>query len=176
MNVNVFVTRFQIQPADAVVLNKKFFGMVDHFVIYLGIIELEHQFVANFVDGVKVIPATDINKWLVAYVPSKIERFPGPASKRSEALKRAFSMIGQRAYNYIANNCEHFKNFVHYGIASSSQVTKAGIALSMGGLGLALIGSDRKNSSMAWWGIIILVIGIIVTVLGSDQSKKTPTK
>jgi hypothetical protein len=133
MSINQYVQHHRLKPADAIVLNKKFFGMVDHFVIYLGLIQFQHAFVANYIEGVRIISNEEIEKFLQTYVPVKVDRFPGRENQRGAALKRALSMIGQKAYNFFANNCEHFKNFVHYGLKKSTQVQKVGLVTVMGG-------------------------------------------
>lgn len=115
MNINDFVLSNNLQPADAVILHKKFMGMVDHFVIYLGNEENEPKFVANFTKGIKVLPNEEINEQLKKYVPKKIERYPGNDFHREEAVNRALSRLGEKAYGFFSNNCEHFKNWVHYG-------------------------------------------------------------
>jgi hypothetical protein len=173
MSIHQFITVNSVQPADAIVLNKKFFGMVDHYVIYLGIVGAVHQFVANYVNGVRLIENDEIQKYLTTLVPTKIDRFPG--IDRPAALKRARSRIGERAYNYLANNCEHFKNFVHKGISESTQVQKVGGLLALGGAGVTLMGMGKKNDGMAVVGFFIILIGIIVALLGrpdQDHSRK----
>lgn len=162
MNINLFITQKNLLPADALILRKKFFGMLDHYVIYLGTNRQEHQFIANYADGVRVVPNEQIHSLLQVYVPSNIERFPGRNEERPSAVKRAQSRIGERAYSLVANNCEHFKNWVHTGIETSSQVQKAGAAITIGGLGLALIGAGKKNKTAITWGVIILLIGILI--------------
>ena len=175
MSTEVFVTKFDVKPADAIVLNKKFFGMMDHYVIYLGVQNREHRFVANYVDGVKDIPNEKIDSLLQIYVPSKIEKFPGLSNERPIAVKRAMSRIGERAYDLISNNCEHFKNFVHHGIETSTQVQKAGAALAVGGIGITLIGIGKKNKTAVVWGIIIVIIGILIAAF-TNREKKSTTK
>jgi hypothetical protein len=174
MNIDYFVAANRLQPADAVVLNKKIFGMVDHFAIYLGIQRFEHQFAANYIDGVKVIPKNDLDLFLKEMVATKVERFPGPEHKRGEALKRAINRIGERAYSFFANNCEHYKNDVHYGIKTSSQVTKAGLVVAAGGFGVMLTGVGKKTSEAIWWGIIIMIVGIVIAALGTGDNNKQP--
>jgi hypothetical protein len=169
MTPNLFVHQFAIKPADAVVLNKKFFGMLDHYVIYVGIQNYEHQFVANYVDGVKEIPNDKIGSLLEVYVPSKIERFPGKDHERQAAVNRAKGRIGERAYGFISNNCEHFKNFVHHGIETSTQVEKVGAALTISGIGLALIGVGKKNKTVAVWGLIIVIVGILIAMFAKRE-------
>lgn len=171
MNPSVFVTQFNIMPADAIVLNKKFFGMMDHYVIYLGTQNSEHRFVANYVDGVKDIPNDKIETLLQVYVPSKIERFPGANHERPAAVSRAKSRIGERAYDLISNNCEHFKNFVHHGIENSTQTQKTGAALTIGGIGLTLIGVGKKNKTAVIWGIIIVIVGILIAAFAKREKE-----
>lgn len=106
--------------------------MLDHYVICQ---EQEHSFVANYINGVKVIPTNEINSLLQIYVPTNIEKFPGKEIERSDAVKRAMNRIGEKAYDLIENNCEHFKNFVHHGIETSTQIEKAGFVTAIGGIG-----------------------------------------
>ncbi len=172
MTPNLFVHQFGIKPADAVVLNKKFFGMLDHYVIYVGIQNYEHLFVANYVDGVKEIPNDKIESLLEVYVPSSIERFPGKEHERPAAVNRAKQRIGERAYHMISNNCEHFKNFVHHGIETSTQTEKTGAALTIGGIGLALIGVGKKNKTAIIWGIIIVIVGVLIAAFAKREKKE----
>lgn len=138
MTLDLFISSHNIRPADAIVMKKKLFGMVDHFVIYMGIHEMKHVFVANYTKGVKVIPDHELQEFLQILEPTKIDRFPGPDSHRNAAVYRANSRIGERAYNYVTNNCEHFKNWVHHGEHKSTQVDNAmgGLALGLGAVAL----------------------------------------
>ena len=45
---------------------------------------------------------------------------------REETLQRAYRRLGERNYNLITNNCEHFALWCRTGISSSSQVREAG--------------------------------------------------
>lgn len=172
MIIQNFVTQFAVMPADAIILNKKFFGMVDHYVIYLGIMDHDHRFVANYIDGVKIIPNTEIDNLLQSYVLTKVEKFPGPNDERGKAIKRALSRIGEKTYNYVLNNCEHFKNFVHHGIKKSTQVERAGVGFMMAGIGVSLSGLGNKNSKMTNWGIFVFAIGLILMLLENSGKKK----
>lgn len=176
MNIQNFIIQSALQPADAIILNKKFFGMVDHYVIYIGFVGLQPQFVANYVEGVKVIPNKEIETLLQSYVPTDIEKFPGPPHKRGEAVKRALSKIGEKAYNYVLNNCEHFKNFVHFGIKKSLQVEKAGGWMIVGGIGLTALGAGKKNTNTALWGVLVIIIGLILVWLESGNSDQKENK
>jgi hypothetical protein len=171
MAIQEFIFKFNVKPADAVVLNKKFFGMVDHYVIYLGLINLQHAFVANYISGVKIISNIEIQKYLQVYEAVKVEKCPGDDQNRKLALKRAFSRIGQKAYNYVANNCEHFKNYVHTGIEQSTQVQKAGFAIVVGGVALTVFGASKKNDNAIILGIFIFLLGIIVGLVGAPTKE-----
>jgi len=45
---------------------------------------------------------------------------------REETLRRAYLRLGERNYNLITNNCEHFAIWCRTGISSSKQVKDAG--------------------------------------------------
>lgn len=170
MNINEFIAARNVKPADAIVMQKKFFGMLDHYVIYLGIVNRSHTFVANYTQGVRVISSQEISQFLQTYVPSSIDRFPGKQNERGAAVQRAKNLIGQRSYDFIANNCEHFKNFVHRGIASSTQVEKAGAGLAVGGLALAAIGAKTESTGATVAGVALAALGLIaIAVENSDN-------
>ena len=171
MTIHEFINHLRLKPADAVILQKKFFGMLDHYVIYLGLVNYVPQFVANYMDGVRIIPNHEIAALLQMYVPTNVDRFPGPEHQRTSALQRAFSKIGERAYNLVANNCEHFKNFVHHGIEKSSQVDSIGKGLAVGGVVLAAVGAETKNSSAVGWGIALTTLGLLAVAIENSKSK-----
>lgn len=125
LTLNQFVNQNRLRPADSIIMRKKFFGMVDHYVIYLGTINGRHRFVANYTQGVRVIPNSELVQFLSYLIPKQIEAFPGNEFQRRSAVQRAESRIGEKAYDYLANNCEHFKNWVHYGEHKSYQAEGA---------------------------------------------------
>jgi hypothetical protein len=171
MNINQFITSLNVKPADAIVMQKKFFGMLDHYVIYLGLINRSHTFVANYTQGVRVISNQEINQFLQSYVPTNVDRFPGRHDERGAAVQRAKSLIGQRAYDFIANNCEHFKNYVHKGIASSTQVERAGAGLAVGGIALAAIGAKSESTGATVAGIALAALGLIAIAAENSENK-----
>ncbi len=121
MTINEFTQINNLRPADAILMRKKFFGMLDHYVIYLGVINGRHTFVANYTKGVKIIPDHELTQFLKVLEPKSIDRFPGAEWQRPAAVQRAISRIGENKYTYLDNNCEHFKNWVHYGENKSKQ-------------------------------------------------------
>ena len=121
MNINEFIRRYDIRPADAIIMKKKLYGMVDHYVIYIGVRNNQHVFIANYTKGVRVIPVNELYFFLDNLVPTDIDRFKGNEYQRRSALQRALSRVGEKAYDYLENNCEHFKNWVHKGEHRSEQ-------------------------------------------------------
>jgi hypothetical protein len=160
MNIKRFIEELSLRVTDAIVIRKRFIGMVDHYVLYMGERNGQPVFVANFMDGVKEVPNNEILKYLLKYQPERVERFIGSEDDRYEALERANQRIGERAYNYLSNNCEHFKNWVHSGEKYSSQVDSvANIGLGTGGT-LAVVGLASKNHKAALWGAGLLLLGL----------------
>lgn len=59
-----------------------------------------------------------------------------------ETLKRAYSRLGEKNYNLIFNNCEHFAVWCKTGISDSDQVNKiirTAVVLSIGALAYTVI-------------------------------------
>jgi len=170
MNLYQFIELNKLQPADAIVLRKKFMGMVDHFAIYLGKNEFNQpQFVANFTKGIQIIPQKEIEEQLKKYNPERIEKFKGNFIERRSAIERAFSKIGENSYGLFSNNCEHFKNWVHLGREVSEQVDKFGNLLTLSGTILALDGFSSSNKKARNWGIGILAFGLILKGLSEKK-------
>lgn len=172
IDVNKFVYDNNLLPADAIVLRKKFLGMVDHYAIYLGENENgEHKFSANFTKGVRELRKEEIQKELTTYLPEKIERCP---TDRNQALNRAFAMIGEKAYNYLSNNCEHYKNLVHYGVKKSAQVESAGKTLLVGGGVQTIYGLSKSKNKFpsVVKGVGMLLLGLVLVGLSTNEEEK----
>ena len=158
-----FVTVNNLQPADAVMLKKKFMGMFDHFAIYIGrdMYTNKPLFLANYTEGVKLLKDHEVNHFLTTLVPEKIERFNGNHYQRMTAVERAKAMIGKITYSLLFNNCEHYKNFVQFGKRYSTQVDVAGRVMAITG-GVALVGGlATKNPKAAALGLFALALGAI---------------
>lgn len=151
-----------LNPADAVVLRKKFLGMVDHFAIFMGWERGKPWFVANYTRGVRYLSEEETEQFLQTLVVTDIERFEGTEHERQEALVRADSVVGETNYSYLWNNCEHFKNWVQFGRKYSKQVDAAGNASLVGGSGLIVAAVAAKNPRLAAWGAGILILGILL--------------
>lgn len=128
--VEQIISQNNLQPADVVVLKKKFFGMVDHFAVFLGWTAARKPvFAANYTKGTNYITDTELENFLQTLEPERIERFTGNNIQRNQAVKRALSKIGENNYSYVNNNCEHYKNFVQTGTPHSEQITNIGNGL-----------------------------------------------
>jgi len=162
-----------LQPADAIVLKKKFLGMVDHFAIFLGYDgENLPYFVANYTKGVRRISMTELNEFLIKLEPTRIERFDGDDNIRENAVSRALSRMGENAYNIFSNNCESYKNDVHYGVNYSEQAKNFNSAVGKVGItsvfvGLAALAS--KNKKVAVWILGLAALATIAYVVSKDD-------
>jgi len=162
MTLSQYIQTNGLKVADAIILRKKFLGMVDHYAIFMGFKNDNPVFVANYREGVKEVSKSEMYSLLKSLEPVKIEPFSGSEAERLKAIKRAEMRIGEKAYNYISNNCEHFKNWVHYGINSSSQVKKAsnisiGIAV---GLGVATLLTKKPKYAVLAYGLLLFGLAL----------------
>lgn len=159
MNITQFIAANGLQVTDAIILRKKFFGMVDHYVIFMGWRGRIPVFVANYKEGVKEVSQEEMGRYMEKLVPTQIEYFPGDEWEREEAWRRAWSRVGEKAYDLIHNNCEHFKNWVHYSQHRSDQVRAIGKFTQVGGVGLLVGSLASRNPWLALGGIAALLIG-----------------
>jgi hypothetical protein len=175
MTVDQFITAYEVKPADAIVVKKENFGILDHYVIYLGKDRHnEHKFIANYLDGIKFISVLELIKFLKTYVPVSINRFVGSELQRGAAVKRALSRLNEKAYHLILNNCEHFANWVQKGLPTSKQVEDFGKILALIGGGIGISGLLSKNKGAALIGTLIASLGLIM--IGLSVENKPPYK
>jgi Lecithin retinol acyltransferase len=169
MNLQNLISENNLKQADAIVLRKKILGMVDHYAIFLGYRGSYPVFVANYKNGVKEVSIEDMREILQTLQPTSIERFNGTEPQRQLALNRAMSRIGETAYNYIANNCEHFKNWVHTGEHRSEQVKTAG-KISIGiATGTAIYSIVNKSPKAGAIAVGLLLLGALLKNVAEDQ-------
>ena len=169
MGLNYFVSSYGLKVADAIVVRKRVFAMVDHYVLYMGQRGGEPVFIANFQEGVKELTKEELSDKLLKYGPVRIEKFEGTEEERRYAFNRAWSRVGERAYNYLKNNCEHFKNWVHKGENFSGQVDSVGDVMTGLGAGTAIVGLVAKNSKTALWGTGIVLLGAMLKGLAGEK-------
>lgn len=100
------IHRNNIKPGDGLVRAKSLFGIIDHYGLYVG----QYQVIENHPDfGVRL---TSLDEFLQGRPLQKIKKFPGNDIERSNAISRAYGMIGAR-YDALKFNCEHFVNMIH---------------------------------------------------------------
>lgn len=160
---------YALRPADAVVLRKKFLGMVDHFAIFMGWERGRAWFVANYTKGVRYLSEAETARFLASMVLTDIERFNGTEDERQEALERADSVVGETNYSYLWNNCEHFKNWVHFGHKYSKQVDAAGNVSLLGGTGFLVAAVAMQKPKLAAWGVGLLLLGALLKNWADDE-------
>ncbi len=167
-----FVTQNNLQPADAIVLRKKFAGMFDHFAVYLGRHPENNKplFAANYTNGVQLVKHHELDQFLQVLEPNRIERFNGNQTERRSAIKRAVSKIGEKGYNLIWNNCQHYASFVQYGQKYSPQVDAVGKSLMVGGAATALIGLASENKKAAGWGLFFFALGALASTAANRDN------
>ena len=143
--------------------------MVDHFAIFAGYRGIQPVFVANYRDGVKEVSQLEMNEFLKTLEPVRVDRFLGTEEQRLLAVDRAISRIGEKAYNYVANNCEHFKNFVQWGENYSKQVdTAGGVSIGLGiGVGIAAIATENPKAGAVAAGL--LLAGLLLKSHGGND-------
>lgn len=169
MTVNSLITANSLNQADAIILNKKILGMVDHYAIFLGYRNNNPVFVANYKDGVKEVSINDMKEILQTLQPTAIDRFQGTEIQRKQAVNRALSRVGERAYNYFSNNCEHFKNWVHSGEHRSEQVKKAGDTALVASAGTAIYAIANKSPKAGLLALGLLLAGVFLKDVAEDK-------
>jgi hypothetical protein len=162
VTIDQYIKMFNLRPADAIKMTKKYFGMLDHYVIYLGVFNNVHKFIANYAKGTKVLPDEEVVNMLEKLQPAAVEYFPGNEHQRPHAIERARMRNGEQAYNLFSNNCEHFKNWVHYGWDTSKQVEAFGATLIAGGILATAFGISKKDVTQSITGLFVALIGWIM--------------
>jgi hypothetical protein len=172
MEIYEFIKQNNLQPADALELTASNGGLLKHYTIFLGIENKGPVFIANITDGVQLIYKNKLNEFIEKYEVTSIERFEGNILQRKAAVKKAMSRIGEKAYNLVFNNCEHFKNWVLKGDSTSKQVSVIGGSIFVSGAALAILGAANNNKKLQKAGLIILCILIVVIILAIVWAKK----
>jgi hypothetical protein len=163
--IRQFITQNKLRPGDAVELICPVAGFPKHYTVFIGTKNGNPEFIANMMDGVKLVKNQELLGFLVKYDVTKIERFQGTDAERKRVVRKALTRLGERAYCFAHNNCEHFKNWVLYGESKSDQVDKIGSGISLGGVGLLIIGTIAHKKGLQKAGLIILITLLVVFIL-----------
>lgn len=145
-DIDGFVSQNGIRPADAIIVRKQEWALLDHYVIYLGATYSgDHVFIANYTKGVRILSENEIARFMNTYEPVKLNRFVGDESERREAVNRAMERVDENSYSLILNNCEHYASYVQRGKPQSNQVRNWSLGI-LGGLALmGLIAAFTSN-------------------------------
>ena len=140
MNNNL--SRWNLQPADRIVVPKSDLRFVQHHAIYLGKDSNGTDWIAENKVGKGVQRVTAIDFFNDVIGITRVEPFRGSESERINAVNNAIALIGSK-YNLLQFNCEHYANVVQHKHAASPQV-KTGIGIGLLGLfvGLILLSKD----------------------------------
>jgi hypothetical protein len=166
MTLSEFIKANNIRPADAIVVRKQFISLLDHYLIYLGIQNGEHKFIANYTKGTQILSYDELREFSSEFKVSRIRRFIGNEIQRTAAVSRALSRKDQISYNLIYNNCEHYANYIQTGKDSSQQSQVFGATLTMAGLVGA---ASSKSDSGKAIGLIAAALGLITLIKDSNK-------
>lgn len=104
-------------------------------------------------------------EFIQRYHVSNIERFNGTHKQRVHAVKRAMSRVGEKAYNLVFNNCEHFKNWVMHGKDISHQTTYISASIVLAATGSYILGVTTDSSGFRKVGRVILILLVIIILV-----------
>lgn len=165
MTLTQFIRLNNLKAADAVELVCPQAGFPKHYAVYLGTRNGFPEFIANISDGIQILTREKLSEFVKRYQVTNVERFNGNHYQRKNAVKRALDRIGEKAYNLVFNNCEHFKNWVLNGEGISRQVAAIGTGVATTGAALYLLGVISDNKGFKKTGTIILIILLVVVVI-----------
>jgi len=117
----------EINPGDILCVNR---GLYKHYGIYIGNSKVVHYAASDGDFGINVsVHKTTLRKFEDGGVAQvvKLSGIGKPAKQFSpeETVRRAQSRIGEKNYNLLFNNCEHFALWCKTGMNKSGQVEKA---------------------------------------------------
>lgn len=146
------IKKHRLRPADVVVVKKAIFGLLDHYMVFMGNDRNGNPwFMANMEEGVKWVSPEKLNSYEGSFKIDRIRRFKGSQAARQKAISRAENLEGKR-YSAWRFNCEHFANYVQEAKAYSQQASNArniGGGLALGLLAVALINWGSGSSDEA---------------------------
>lgn len=119
-----------IRPGDGLVRSKSFLGLIDHYGLYVG----QFKVIENHpLHGVRLI---SLAEFLDGRKLQRVKTFPGSDWSRSNAVQKAYEMIGTH-YDVLDFNCEHFVNHIHnLGVKSGQADLAKGLVFGVLALGL----------------------------------------
>jgi len=175
MFVKTFIEKNKLDQCDAVELTdplglKHYAMLVDEHGC------LRPRFIGNLSGGVQILSEQQIEEYVGKCEITKIERFPGDKAQRKNAILKALRRVGEKAYNIIFHNCEHFKNWLLYGKATSKQAIAMTTAAGLLGFGLAFLGTHGGSKAIAKAGKIILIFLAVILLVAIVHNGNNPPK
>lgn len=165
MTLNQFIQINNIKAADAIVVKKLPFGLLDHYLIYLGFHNGEHKFIANYTKGTRILKQTELVQFAQEFMPDRIRKFIGNEVQRNAAVNRALSRVDENSYHLLLNNCEHYVNYVQKSTPYSKQTTVAGSSMVIAGLTTA---AASKDATVRGVGLFAAALGLITLLLDEE--------
>ncbi len=120
----------QIRPGDVIFVERM--GLYRHYGVYVGKGEVIHYSSINsdFGDDIS-IHKTTLKKFLDGRNGYYICKFPKRPDienyhlfTKKETVQRAYQRLGERRYNLLGNNCEHFAIWCRTNVSESGQVRR----------------------------------------------------
>ena len=121
----------QIRPGDVIFVERDF-NLYRHYAVYVGDGEIIHYASESGDFGENIsIHKTTMKKFLDGAKQYFICKFPKHSRIRGyhlytkrETVERAYQRLGEKQYDLLDNNCEHFAVWCRTNISDSSQVKK----------------------------------------------------
>ncbi len=118
----------QLRPGDVIFVERM--GLYRHYGVYVGKGEVIHysSMDGDFSHDISIHKST-MDQFLDGAVGYHICRFPKQTNlnnyhlfTKKETVQRAYQRLGERQYNLLGNNCEHFAIWCRTNISESGQV------------------------------------------------------
>jgi hypothetical protein len=127
----------QIRPGDVICV-ERWGNLYRHYGVYVGKGKVIHYAGrgGDWEDDVSVREVSmqeflrDADEYMICKFPSKCKDPRYHRYTKKETVERAYSRLGERKYDLLTNNCEHFAVWCRTNISESRQVDRTGNLLS----------------------------------------------
>ena len=122
----------QVRPGDVICV-ERWGNLYRHYGVYVGKGKVIHYAGrgGDWDDDVAVREVSmknfmrDADEYMICKFPGKSKDPHYHRYTKKETVKRAYSRLGEREYNLLTNNCEHFAVWCRTNISESRQVDRA---------------------------------------------------
>lgn len=123
----------QIRPGDVICV-ERWGNLYRHYGVYVGKGKVIHYAGrgGDWENDVSVREVSmqeflrDADGYMICKFPSKSKNPRYHCYTKKETVERAYSRLGERKYDLLTNNCEHFAVWCRTNISESRQVDRAG--------------------------------------------------